>query len=97
MVTRDLKRQLEDPRYPLRLPPSVLLAALGAYVPKGLDVVGTVVSCLVAVERKGQTLEGVLSGHPWLGCNNQEAVKITDDPSSTWAMSVGLSLSKGKA
>lgn len=31
------------------------------------------VSSLVAVERKGQILEGILSGHLWLGCNNQES------------------------
>lgn len=55
------------------------------------------VSCLVAVERKGETPEGALSGHLWLGRNKQEAVKIKDDSRSFWAMGVGPSLSKGKA
>lgn len=113
MVLRDLKRQLgfpvhrekmlEDPRSHT-LPATFSSAGCsGAYVPKGLDVVGTF------LRRPGDS--GVLSGgcgkegtdsggspdrtSLWLGCNNQEAAK--DDSRSIWAMDVGLSLSKGKA
>lgn len=50
---------MEDPRYTLHLPPSVLLAALEAYVSKGLYVVGTF------LRRSGDS--GILSG----GCGEE--------------------------